>query len=332
MSGIYEGRLDKHKVKPVSYSTLLTMQDNTLIQTEKVKNNLGFSKDNPLRILTFDFEDWFHLLEVPGYDRPKDWVNLSSRIEDNLNWILSVLKSTNQTATFFILGWVAEKYPDLVKKIVEYGHHLGTHSYAHRPIQDMSRSEFKIDLHRSIEAIKQASGQNVDCYRAPGFSIVPGTEWVFSILKDLGIEIDASLFPLARAHGGYKQLSISGPSIVRFKEIVLKEFPMSYASIGFKNIPFFGGGYFRILPYFLIRYFSSYQDYLMTYFHPRDFDKEQPVIPELSYKRRLKSYIGLSFSQKKLIKLLKDFNFISISQADKLVQWNNVKKVFLKET
>ena len=170
-----------------------------------------------MKILTFDIEDWFHVLDNPETSNPKNWKNLPSRLEAGVDRIISILSKTNQPATFFCLGWIGEKYPEVVKKIVNSGIHLASHSYNHQLAYEQSKDQFKEDLWKSIDVLQQVSGKKIDTYRAPGFSITSKNLWAFEIISNMGIKTDCSIFPANRAHGGIPEYSSSLPSIINYK-------------------------------------------------------------------------------------------------------------------
>ena len=282
-----------------------------------------------MNILTFDIEDWFHLLDHSATKSEAEWINYTPRIHQNLDRILSILEKSNTNATFFVLGWIAEKYPEIVKQLTCLGYELGSHTHLHQLVYNQGHKSFKKDVERSIKTLEDISGQKIKCFRAPGFSITEETPWVFEILTELGVEIDCSIFPVHRAHGGFPSYGSSMPAIIKHKGIELKEIPISYTTVFNKPIIFSGGGYFRLFPYPLIKYWSKKSKYMMAYIHPRDLDPNQPLIPDLSFKRKFKSYVGLKNAEKKLNKWLTEFDFIDISSANKLIDWANVKKINL---
>lgn len=283
-----------------------------------------------MKILSFDIEDWFHILDNPETSGPDSWEKMPSRLEAGVDRILSLLSDTNQPATFFCLGWVAEKYPYVIKKIIENGHHIATHSYTHQLAYNQSINQFRDDLWRSIDLLQQISGKKIDTYRAPGFSITSKNLWAFEILHDLGIENDCSIFPANRAHGGIPNYSTANPSLIQYKNITLNSLPINTSKILGKNIIYSGGGYFRLLPLWYLKKRFNNDNYIMTYFHPRDFDPEQPMVPGLGLSRKFKSYVGLSKAYEKLEYLLKEHKFINVDMAVKNLNWNSLEKVVLK--
>ena len=154
--------------------------------------------------LSFDIEDWFHIVEVQSLADPKTWPDMESLVERYTEWIVQTVSEAGVKCTFFVLGWIADRYPHLVELMTQHGHEVGTHSYWHRKVYELTPETFQEDMRRSIDVIEAAGGQKVLGFRAPSFSITPGTEWAFDVLHELGIQYDASLFPTTRAHGGYR--------------------------------------------------------------------------------------------------------------------------------
>lgn len=275
-----------------------------------------------MNILTFDIEEWFHLLDNPTTKTEEDWGKYESRIHHNMDRIFRLLDETNSRATFFCLGWVARKYPEVIRRIDEAGYEVATHSDLHQLVYEQSPEEYRADLERSIKSLQDVTGKKVRSYRAPGFSVKEQNRWVFPLLVELGIEIDCSMFPARRAHGGDSSFGIAEPCYIDVNGSLLKEFPINIVDVMGKDLIFSGGGYFRLFPYRMLRYFMKQSPYVMTYFHPRDFDPEQPMVPGLSRVRQFKSYYGLNTCWDKLKQLLLDYEFIDLVEADKRVNWS----------
>jgi len=282
-----------------------------------------------MKILTFDIEDWFHVLDNSETSMPNDWSKFPSRIESGVDRILHLLDDTGQSATFFCLGWIGQKYPNVIKNIAREGHQIATHSHEHQLAYNQTYGMFEEDLRRSIETLEEVTGRKIDTYRAPGFSITDSNLWVFEILGKFGIKTDCSIFPASRAHGGLPMYSCAEPSIIKYNEFTYRSFPINTTRILGKDIVYSGGGYFRLLPEWFINRQISIDEYVMTYFHPRDFDPHQPMIPGLGFARRFKSYVGLSTSYRKLEKLLRAHSFMNVDTARKEVNWDAVKVVDL---
>ena len=278
-----------------------------------------------MNVLTFDLEDWFHVLDHKETADPTSWDNYDSRVEVNTRRILDFLDRKGLKATFFCLGWIAKRHPELVKAIVKSGHELGSHSHTHQLVYKQGQKEFRNDLKRSLSIIEDVSGQKITAYRAPGFSVTRETPWMFDELIEAGITHDCSIFPTSRAHGGFVGAPAK-PFVLERNGCEIKAFPMStYCLLG-RHIVFSGGGYFRLLNYQIIKHMMNKSDYVMTYFHPRDFDAGQPMIPGLSRLRRFKSYVGLKGSLNKLERLVDDFEFCNLKAADALIPYSDLPK------
>jgi len=259
-----------------------------------------------MHALSFDIEDWFHIVEVEAVSDPEKWPEYSSIVVDRTLWILDLLNEYEYKATFFLLGWVAKRYPQIARAIADAGHELGTHSFWHGRVYELTPETFRQDMRQSIDVIQDQSGQRVRGFRAPSFSITPGTEWALDVLLDLGLEYDASLFPAVRGHGGYpcahEPHQMTTPSGRQIPEL-----PMSVRRWGPLSLPFSGGGYLRVLPQRIIHssfdVFERRQRPAVIYLHPRDFDPHCPRVP-MPLKRRFKCYVGLKTTEGKLRSLL----------------------------
>jgi polysaccharide deacetylase family protein (PEP-CTERM system associated) len=282
-----------------------------------------------MKILTFDVEEWFHLLDLKSDNTSKQWKEYEVRIHQNVERILDILDSTQTKATFFIVGWIAQEYPEIVRLIASK-YEVGTHSMNHQLVHHQTRDEFKSDLMNSIDVLQDITGKKVRSFRAPGFSIRESEPWAFEVLAECGIEIDCSVFPAHHAHGGMPSFKYAVPSIIEYNGVSLKEFPITPVNIAGRNFIYSGGGYFRLLPYQLIKYFSSKQSYTMSYIHPRDLDPGQPVIKGLSIARRFKSYYGLRNAENKLKKWLEECEFTDIATFDKSINWDEATLVKLR--
>lgn len=282
-----------------------------------------------MKILTFDIEEWFHILDNDSTKTEKQWNNYEVRIHKNMERLFNLLEQHNQKATFFCLGWIAEKYPEIIKEIDNRGFEIGSHTHTHQLTYEQNKVKFKQDVDRSIKIIEDTIGKKVTIFRAPGFSITENNTWAFEVLAELGIGRDSSIFPAPRAHGGFPSYGKSQPSIINIKGYIIKEFPISTYPFLSKHFIFSGGGYFRLTPYPIINSLTKKSDYLMSYLHPRDFDFEQPKIKELSFFRKFKSYVGIKGAEHKLNSWLTDFDFIDIATAEKQIDWSKVKQLNL---
>lgn len=278
-----------------------------------------------MNILTFDIEDWYNC----DFITPNlNWNKFEVRIYLGVERILSELEKQQVKGTFFCLGWVAERHPNIIRDIHSAGHHIGCHSYKHELVTQLVKSDFKKYTEKSKKLLEDLIGASVNTYRAPGFSIKKDNTWAFEILSELGFEYDCSVFPAAHDYGGFPELGISQPAIIQLSNGgQLKEFPMSTHSFLGKQIVFSGGGFFRLFPYWLINRWTKQLSYNMTYFHPRDFDHKQPVLDTLPPIRKFKSYVGLKSSFPKFQKYLKDFEFVNITEANNLISWDNTRVI-----
>lgn len=277
-----------------------------------------------MNILTFDIEEWFHLLDNPSTKTIDQWNSFESRIYSGMDTIYECIETANVKATFFVVGWIAERHPEVIKEISDRGFEIGSHTHLHQLAYEQDREMFFNDVEKSIKTLEDCTGKKVTSFRAPGFSITESNKWAFEILYELGIKIDSSVFPAGRSHGGLPSYEKAVPSILEYNGIKLKEFPINTHSVFGKPIIFSGGGYFRFWPYQLIKSWTNQSDYIMTYFHPRDFDSKQPVLPGLSLPRYFKSYVGIKNCKPKLAQWLNDFDFIDLDKADKSINWRQV--------
>lgn len=282
-----------------------------------------------MNILTFDIEDWFNLLDIPATAKVEDWGRFETRIHRNVDRLIESTLRHGHKATFFCLGWVAEKYPEVIRRIDAEGFEIASHSHTHQLAYQQTPAEFREDIERSIHTLEDVIGKKVKSFRAPGFSIVPGMPWAFETLIELGIESDSSVFPASRAHGGFADFGAAQLAIIECAGGTLKEFPISLGSIWGKELVFSGGGYFRLLPYHTIQQLTLKAEYLMAYFHPRDFDTEQPVL-KLPLHRRFKSYVGLKGAHAKFGRWLAENQFMDIATADAMTDWSAVPRIIAK--
>lgn len=275
-------------------------------------------------ILTVDLEDWFHLLDCQSIPGPAGWDGLESRLAQNTDRLLAIFEARNLRATFFTLGWVAERHPAVLRRVADLGHEIGCHSHVHSLIHTQKPETFVEETRRALEAISQCVSRPVTAYRAPGFSLTSATLWAFDHLVELGITTDCSVFPGSHAHGGTAGRFPAGPfRILTQSGRMLREVPMTVARVGPVDLAFAGGGYFRFLPYPLIAHWTHAHPGAMTYFHPRDFDAGQPRIPQLSLVRKFKSYAGLAGATAKLERYLDAFGGQTLAEACLTIPWED---------
>jgi polysaccharide deacetylase family protein (PEP-CTERM system associated) len=280
-----------------------------------------------MNLLTFDIEDWYNCDFITP---DMNWERYEVRIYEGVDRILKELEGRRISGTFFCLGWIAEKHPEVIRKIHKNGHHIGCHSYRHELAFRLDRNSFKEDTSKAKSLIEDLIGEKVNAYRAPGFSITEKNTWALEVLVELGFEYDCSIFPAAHDYGGFVSYGKAEPAVIQLNNnLQIKEFPMNTRHILGRNLVFSGGGFFRFYPYFLIKDWAIDSSYLMTYFHPRDFDPGQPMLESLPPMRKFKSYVGLSTAFAKFQNLLNDFTFVSVKDAGKLVNWETSRIVQL---
>lgn len=270
---------------------------------------------SPLRILTVDLEDWFHQIGIPSVADPDRWGVLPSRIEGNTHRLLDLFDEAGVKATFFTLGWVARTCPALVKEVASRGHELACHSDVHRPVGELGEAAFREDLRRALGALEDLVGAKITAFRAPGFSLTPECLWALPVLAGVGITRDASFFGGRHAHGGFPLLDPKGPFLLGVEGVRLLEFPATTLRLGPVTMAPAGGGYFRLLPYAVVRKLVADLPYVMSYIHPRDLDPDQPVLGDVSAWRKFKANVGLKGSRAKLSRLVREGGWVTLGQA-----------------
>ncbi len=265
---------------------------------------------NKTLILTFDLEEWFHLCLD---DTTSSWDKYERRFEKNTDYLLEVLDQNNVKATFLVLGWIARQYPEIIRKISENGHDIGTHSNLHNLVYEQSLKEFEKDLVESLNTLEEVISKKILIYRAPAFSINTQSKWALEIIAKNGISFDLSLFQGHHTLGGISGKKINEPFYINTQSGKILEYPMSITKILGLTFATCGGGYFRLLPFSITKALLHHSEYKMTYFHPRDFDYGQPRLP-MSAIKYFKTYVGLLSSKSKFKKLLENFNPISLSE------------------
>lgn len=276
-----------------------------------------------MNILTFDIEDWYN---HDDYSRDFAWEKHEVRIYEGTEKILTSLHERNLKGTFFCVGWIAEHHPQVIKDIAAAGHHLGCHSYQHELATRFSREEFKNDTYKAKCLIEDVAGSEVNAYRVPSFSITKNNLWAFDVLAELGFKYDSSVFPSHHEFGGLPDFP-STPHIIKTRHGELKEFPISLGKILGREIVYSGGGYFRIMPWWLLKKMTLESDYVLSYFHPSDFDPGQPQMPQLPKMRQIKNRIALKGAYDKFNKYLDHFYFLSIADIDSIVDWMNCRTI-----
>ena len=258
--------------------------------------------------LTIDVEDYFHVSAFAPYISRSSWDDGEHRIEANIERILEVLAAADVHATFFTLGWVAERYPDMVRRIVAQGHELASHGYAHERATSLAREPFLADVALAKAVLEDIAGCAVHGYRAPSFSIGEGNLWAYDCLLEAGYRYSSSIYPIQHDHYG-------SPDANRFAFVTpmgLLEVPVTTARLLGRNWPAGGGGYFRLLPYAISRWLIARvnncdAESAIFYFHPWEIDPEQPRVDGLDAKTRFRHYVNLGRTMGRLQLLLRDF-------------------------
>lgn len=267
--------------------------------------------------LTIDVEDYFQVSAFAPTIARERWETMPCRIERNVELILELLRKHDARATFFTLGWIAERYPHVVRAIVGGGHELASHGYAHRRASDQSRAQFSEDIVRAKKVLEDLVGVAVKGYRAPSFSIGTANLWALECVRDAGYTYSSSIYPVRHDHYGM-------PDAPRFDYVSLDplvELPITTVRLFGRNFPAGGGGYFRLLPYGLSRWGLRRVNRVdgmpcIFYFHPWEVDPEQPRIPGINLRTRFRHYINLGRTEMRLGRLLDDF------------RWDRVDRVF----
>ncbi|WP_227869783.1 XrtA system polysaccharide deacetylase [Undibacterium parvum] len=270
--------------------------------------------------MTIDVEDYFQVSAFAPHISKELWPTLPCRVEKNVDRILSLLDQSGVKATFFTLGWIAERYPEMVKRIVSEGHELASHGYSHQRASEQTASEFYADVSQSKALLEQISGQVVLGYRAPSFSIGSNNLWALDVLLNAGYKYSSSIYPIKHDHYGM-------PHAPRFAfypngKDGLLELPITTLRIMQRNFPAGGGGYFRLFPYQMSRWLlkqvnQNDQQSAIFYFHPWELDPNQPKQKNIGFKTRFRHYVNLDRTENRLKALTKDF------------LWDRMDKIFL---
>jgi polysaccharide deacetylase family protein (PEP-CTERM system associated) len=266
--------------------------------------------------LTVDVEDYFQVSALAPHIPRSEWERMPCRVERNVERILELLDQSGSLATFFTLGWIAERYPAVVRRIVAGGHELASHGYAHLRATDQSPAEFLADITRAKALLEDIAGVRVRGYRAPSFSIGKDNAWAFDCIAEAGHEYSSSVYPIRHDHYGT-------PDAPRFAYRVregLLEVPIATASVLGANLPAGGGGYFRLLPYPVSRLLVRRINRLdgrpaVFYLHPWELDPGQPRIGGTALRTRFRHYLNLDRTEARLRRMLRDFTWRRIDQV-----------------
>ncbi len=274
-----------------------------------------------LNAMTIDVEDYFQVSAFASTIPRKQWESLPCRVERNIDIALALLDEGKAHATFFTLGWIAERYPTIVRRIVDNGHELASHGYGHQRVSELSRNEFIEDISRAKKTLEDLSGSPVIGYRAPSFSIGADNLWALDLLQEAGYQYSSSIYPIRHDHYGM-------PDAPRFAHYPrgkdgMLELPPTTAILLGRNLPAAGGGYFRQLPYqasrWLIRRVNRQDGKpCIFYFHPWELDPDQPRQFNISAKTRFRHYVYLKRMESRIQSLLRDFH------------WDRMDHIFMK--
>ncbi|MDO8450854.1 MAG: DUF3473 domain-containing protein [Rhodoferax sp.] len=271
-----------------------------------------------INALTIDVEDYFQVSAFAPHIARSEWNTRECRVERNIDVILEMLARHDTKATFFTLGWIAERYPDMVRQIVQQGHELASHGYGHERASDQTEEAFFADIQLAKIVLEDLTDREVNGYRAPSFSIGTGNLWAFDCLARAGYRYSSSIYPIRHDHYGM-------PDSPRFAYEVrpdLMEIPITTLRVFSRNLPSSGGGYFRLLPYALSRWMlnrvnTDDRESGIFYFHPWEIDTEQPRIEGISQKTRFRHYVNIDRMEGRLNQLLLDF------------KWGRMDQIFL---
>jgi polysaccharide deacetylase family protein (PEP-CTERM system associated) len=263
-------------------------------------------------VMSIDVEDWFCVYNLSRLVPYAEWGKCESRVERNTTRLLDLFRKHDVEATFFVLGWVADRFPDLVREIERGGHEIASHGYSHRLLTFMTPQEFRADLQRSLDVLNKLSGEEVRGFRAPSFSLTRKTLWAVDILRESGIQYDSSIYPM----GLHPEYGMAGAELGPFQlGEGLTELPMSVAEVLGRRIPCSGGGYFRLYPYattrWLMRRCNEQGRAVIFYLHPWEVDPMQPRVRGMSLSTRLRHYNNLAKTEERLERLLGEFAFTS---------------------
>ncbi len=280
---------------------------------------MNMPKADPFNALTIDVEDYFQVSAFSPYIPRTDWPIRECRIERNIDCILAMLDEHDTKATFFTLGWVAERFPNVVRRIVNNGHELASHGYGHERVSDQTPDSFFADINIAKLILEDIAGTEVRGYRAPSFSIGEKNLWAFETLEKAGYHYSSSIYPIHHDHYGM-------PNAPRHAHRIgnLLEIPATTVRFFNRNWPASGGGYFRLMPYELSRWMirrvnSVDQLSAVFYFHPWEIDAGQPRINGIGAKTRFRHYVNIDRMENRLHRLLADFS------------WGRMDKLFLKQ-
>jgi polysaccharide deacetylase family protein (PEP-CTERM system associated) len=265
--------------------------------------------------MSIDVEDWFHVENLRGVVSRESWNRRELRVERTMDRMLELMAEHDVKATCFVLGWVAERVPGLVRRLAAAGHEVASHGYHHELVHELTEGEFVSDVRRSKDVLEGITGERVRGYRAPSFSL---TDWAIPLLEEMGFEYDSSFFPTTVTRDRYgKPTTLEGIDGLKLGNGGLAEVPLSCLRIGGQALPWAGGGYFRLLPYRLFksgvgRILDLGKPYIF-YIHPWELDSGQPRVAGLGRSQRVRHYLNLERTESRWTALLTDFRWTTIA-------------------
>lgn len=292
-----------------------------------------------MKVLTFDIEEWFIEKAFHG-----GRAFMYQEYDNMLTKVLDELDMLNVKGTFFCVGGMALDFPDVVRRIAARGHEIGCHSYKHLWVNKMTEETFYEDTKEALKALEDVVGQKVKSYRAPAFSITEKNPWAISVLAHCGIENDSSIFPAHRDFGGYPSFFQDKPCKVEYHGATLKEYPIGMMSVAGRKVAYSGGGYFKLIPYWVTSWMMRQHQYDICYFHLYDLISEkrklmsradyeklfrQPGTIKNRLIRYLKSNARTGDTFEKLRSVLHDFDFVNIRDSQNLIRWDKVERIEL---
>lgn len=272
-----------------------------------------------LNALTIDVEDYYQVSAFEPYVNRSAWRSYECRLKSNMDRILEAMESAGVKGTFFFLGWLAERYPELPRRVSELGYEIASHGYQHVQVSHQDRNEFRQDVDRTKKILEDVSGSAVVGYRAASFSIAETNDWARDILAETGHRYSSSIYPIRHdrygMHGAPRFACRLGSSGV-------VELPVTTVDLFGRRLPAGGGGYFRLLPYFWAKWSISRVNSIdskpaIFYFHPWELDPNQPRITGIDLRTKFRHYVNLKGTEKKLRRLLSDFRWTTVASAFK---------------
>ena len=270
-------------------------------------------------VMSVDVEDYYQVSAFAESVKTNEWQQHESRVVDNTKRLLDLFTEKNIKATFFVLGWVAEREPQLVKEIQQQGHEVASHGFSHQLIYNQSQEVFREETIKSKKLLEDLIGEEVIGYRAASYSITKRNLWALDILQEAGFSYDSSIFPIRHDRYGIADAKTTPHTLTTPNGGKLVEFPLTTRRLGKLNIPVAGGGYFRLYPYFLTKHFlkavnKKQNEQFVFYLHPWEVDPKQPRI-EASWFSKFRHYNNLDKCESRLNSLMDDFNFTTMKSV-----------------